>query len=73
MNNSRMNTATANTTPKTGQPDLVKKINKTTYKVKVHFSTTNKETMQDKIIRMLRNEVGRCDFMALFGAFVGID
>ena len=52
-------TATTTPTPKTGQPDLVKKINKTTYKVKVHFSTTSKETMQDKIIRMLRNEVGQ--------------
>ena len=39
------------------QPDLVKRIGKTTYKVNVHFSTTSKETMSDKIIRMLRNEV----------------
>jgi hypothetical protein len=42
-----------------GQPDLVKKIDKTTYKVKVHFSTTSKETMSDKIKRMLRNEVSQ--------------
>jgi len=37
-------------------PDLVKKIGKTTYRVKAHFSTTNKENMSDKIKRMLRNE-----------------
>jgi len=39
------------------QPDLIKRIGKTTYKVNVHFSMTSKETMSDKIIRMLRNEV----------------
>lgn len=36
---------------------LVKKIGKTTYRVRIHFSTTNRETMSDKIKRMLRNEV----------------
>lgn len=48
--------------PKTGaeQKDasaLVKKIVKTTYVVRVHFSETSKETMSDKIKRMLKNEV----------------
>ncbi len=38
-------------------PALVKKIGKTTYIVHVHFSTTSKATMEDKIHRMLRNEV----------------
>ncbi len=38
-------------------PALVKKIGKTTYIVRIHFSTTSKETMEDKIHRMLRNEV----------------
>jgi hypothetical protein len=37
-------------------PALVKKIGKTTYRV-IHFSTTSRETMSDKIKRMLRNEV----------------
>ena len=36
---------------------LVRKIGKTTYKVRVHFSTTSTETMSDKIKRMLKNEV----------------
>jgi hypothetical protein len=53
---------TANKTAKAkevGQPDLVKRIGKTTYKVKIHFSTTSKETMSDKIMRLLRNEVSQ--------------
>ena len=31
-------------------PDLVRKIGKTTYLVRVHFSNTSNETMEDKII-----------------------
>ncbi|OCN03421.1 hypothetical protein A7X67_11085 [Clostridium sp. W14A] len=40
-----------------GCPALVKKIGKTTYRVRVHFSTSSRETMRDKIKRMLRNEI----------------
>ena len=36
---------------------MVKKIGKTTYKVRVHFSDTSTETMSDKIKRMLKNEI----------------
>ena len=39
------------------RPALVKKIGKTTYRVTIHFSATSRETMSDKIKRMLRNEV----------------
>ena len=38
-------------------PALVKKVGRTTYKVRIHFSTTSTETMSDKIKRMLRNEI----------------
>ena len=38
-------------------PALVKKIGRTTYKVRIHFSTTSTETMSDKIKRMLKNEI----------------
>ena len=38
-------------------PALVKKIGKMTYIVRVHFSTTSKETFSDKVKRMLRNDV----------------
>ena len=48
-------------TEETRQPDLVKRIGKTTYKVIAHFSTTSTETMSDKINRMLRNEVMQTD------------
>ena len=41
------------------RPDLVKKIGKTTYRVKVHFSDTARETMTDKIKRMLRDEISQ--------------
>ncbi len=34
-----------------------KKIGRTTYIVRVHFSKTSKETMSDKIKRMLKNEI----------------
>ena len=53
-----------NRTPETTQalpseaaPALVKKIGRTTYKVRVHFSNTSTETMSDKIKRMLKNEI----------------
>ena len=38
-------------------PALVKKIDKTTFVVRVHFSTTSKESMEDKIKRMLKCEI----------------
>lgn len=46
----------------TGQKDapaLVKKIERTTYVVQVHFSETNRETMSDKIKRILRNKIAQ--------------
>ena len=48
-----INTAT-NSTP---CPTVRKQIGKTTYIVRVHFSETAKETMEDKIKRLLREEV----------------
>ena len=38
-------------------PTVRKQIGKTTYIVRVHFSQTAKETMEDKIKRLLREEV----------------
>lgn len=35
---------------------LTRRIGQTTYKVNVHFSETRKETMGDKIIRLIKNE-----------------
>ncbi len=48
---------------------LTRRIGGTTYKVKVAFSETEKETMEDKILRIIRNEVvtndGTCDIMSV--------
>ena len=41
------------------QPIFRKTIGQTTYLVHVHFSQTAKETMEDKIKRLLREEVCR--------------
>ena len=35
---------------------LTKRIGSTTYKVSVHFSKTSKETIDDKIIRLIARE-----------------
>lgn len=59
MNTKKTTTTAPTPTPRTERPDYVKKINKTTYKVNVHFNPNARETMQDKIIRMLRNEVSQ--------------
>jgi len=50
-------TNTANTLKPNNCSTVRRKIGKTTYIVRVHFSETAKETMEDKIKRMLREEV----------------
>ena len=35
---------------------LTRRIGQTTYQVSVHFSETSKETVGDKIIRLIKNE-----------------
>ena len=40
-------------------PCIRKTIDKTTYLVRIHFSQTSKETMEDKIKRLLREEASR--------------
>ena len=46
--------ATTSTMP---PPSMVKKIGNITYRVWAHFSETSTETMEDKIKRMLKDEV----------------
>ena len=47
---------------------LTRRIGTTTYKVKVIFSDTEQETMEDKILRLIRNEAvtkdGTCGIMS---------
>ncbi len=52
-----MNDTTTNRTNNSPCPTVRKQIGKTTYIVRVHFSETAKETMADKIMRLLREEV----------------
>lgn len=40
-------------------PQMTKKVGNTTYEVHIHFSEMSKETMTDKIMRLIRNEVSR--------------
>ena len=46
---------------------MTRRIGGTTYKVKVVFSDTEKETMEDKILRIVRNDMvtddGTCGIM----------
>ena len=46
---------------------MTRRIGGTTYKVKVVFNDTGHETMEDKILRIVRNEAldndGKCDIM----------
>ena len=58
MNNTATNTATC--------PTVRKQIGKTTYIVRVHFSQTAKETMEDKIKRLLREEVRKMRLLCEF-------
>ena len=44
---------TAEHTPAT----MVRKIGKTTYKVCIHFSQTSKETMEDRLLRLIKNDI----------------
>ena len=63
METENMNITAANTpasedvSAQENPPALVKKIGKMAYIVRVHFSTTSKETFSDKVKRLLRNEV----------------
>ena len=57
MSNEKIIEDTTTNVPAKDAPALVKKIGRTTYIVRVHFSKTGKETMSDKIKRMLKNEI----------------
>ena len=48
---------TAPTTTEQTAPVLVRKIGKTTYMVGIHFSQTSKETMDDKVLRLIKNDI----------------
>jgi len=43
--------------PDGGTPDMVRIIGNTIYEVTFHFSTTSRETMDDKILRLIHREM----------------
>ena len=44
-----------------GEPiKLLKRIGSATVEITVHFSNTSKETMEDKLLRMMEREVSDC-------------
>lgn len=44
--------------PKQAEPvTLQRRIGSTTYQVAVHFNVNSKETMEDKVLRLLQSEV----------------
>ena len=49
--------------PRTESNTFTKKIGQTTYVVRFHYNENARETIQEKINRMLVNEVNRSDFM----------
>ena len=60
MNNDTSNRSTpATASPLTAKPALVKNIGGTTFDIHIHFSTTSKETMSDKIKRLIMNDCGK--------------
>ena len=50
---------TKNTAPTTTEQTapMIRKIGKTTYMVGIHFSQTSKETMDDKVLRLIKNDI----------------
>ena len=48
---------------------MYRRIGSTTYKVRIHFSDTTQESMEDKIIRLIGNEPidmgAKCDIIEL--------
>lgn len=59
--------ARENMNPEVESNTFTKKIGKTTYVVRFHYSENARETMQEKIKRMLVNEVNCSDFMKAEG------
>ena len=58
MSNEKMNRNTTAAPAQEDVPTMVKKIGRTAYEVSFHFSTTSRETMSDKIKRLIKRDMG---------------
>ena len=56
MNNDTSKTSRT-AAPLDAKPDLVKRIGNTTFDIHIHFSETSKETLQDKLKRMILRDI----------------
>ena len=57
-----MNTEKTSNTPENSRiPKIVRRLGNTTYEVHVHFSETSKETMKDKMVRIISNDIRLAD------------
>lgn len=56
MNESSKVTSTPDRKAQSRPVTILKRIGSTTYEVSVHFSQTSKETVNDKIARLIKNE-----------------
>jgi len=52
-----MNCAVTGETTEPGQYVLQRRIGSTLYRTRAHFSTTSRETLDDKILRLLKNDL----------------
>ena len=48
---------TANPTVEQSKPQMTQRLSNTTYEVYLHYSTTSKETLTDKVMRLIRNDI----------------
>jgi hypothetical protein len=56
LNNKTERHSTASADTAETKPTITRRIGQTTFKINIHFSKTSRETMNDKIIRMIKNE-----------------
>jgi len=45
------------TTATTPSPTITKKVGNTIYKIQIHFSKASKDTLQDKLLRIVKHEL----------------
>ena len=44
-------------------PSMTPRLGNTTYDVFIHFSETSKETLTDKVMRLIRNDINAIDIL----------
>ena len=47
------------TTATTPSPTITKKIGQSVYTIQIHFSKTSKENFNDKVMRIIKNDIAR--------------